>query len=381
MRALHLPAMPDGESNAPFSFPDKIPTASALQFSKTDFPLPQLPAGHGIDSDPTYHIRVLTTALTRGELGWGETLAPDRWGLSGGAIPGHDVVGVIEEDHGISGAALEPGTKVWGLIAFSRDGAAADVTLGRASELARVPLPPAGVDERAWDEQLATIPLSGLSAWQALFVHGGLTVPEKEVANAGLDSGKKVLKKVLVTGAVGTVGNLAVQLAKAVGCHVVAVCGERNAGFVKGELGADEVIKYDGVGFKGLGDEMRERCVSGVDVVVDTTGGEMLRDILVREGVVKNDGVVVSVAHPLVVFGRESKGEIEQRLLRRGLHFCFFIVEPNGQQFERIGELVEIERVRGFVESVYDLENGQEAADRVEMRGAVRRGKVVLRVV
>jgi len=379
MRALHLPAIPDGESNAPFSFPDSIPTASALQFSKTDFPLPQLPAGHGTDSDPMYHIRVLTTALTRGELGWGETLASNRWGTSGGAIPGHDVVGVIE-DGGVSGAVLEPGTKVWGLIAFSRDGAAADVTLGRASELARAPLPPVGVDERAWDERLATIPLSGLSAWQALFVHGGLAAPEKEAASAGLEGGK-VVKKVLVTGAAGTVGNLAVQLAKAARCHVVAVCGERNAGFVKDELGADEAIKYDTVGFKGLGNEMRERCVSDVDIVVDTTGGEMLRDILVHEGVVKNEGVVVCVAHPLVAFGGESKGEIESRLLRRGLRFCFFIAEPNGQQLERIGELVETGRVRGFVESVYDLENGQEAAERVETRGAVRRGKVVLRVV
>src|SRR5690242_3851488 len=98
MRALHLPGLTVATNGKPpYSFPNEPAPASALEFTPEGFPEPEAAEGSdsGDGSDTVYKIRVLTTALTRGELSWSETLAPDRWRVHGGAVPGHDVVGIV----------------------------------------------------------------------------------------------------------------------------------------------------------------------------------------------------------------------------------------------------------------------------------------------
>ncbi|MET9232402.1 NADP-dependent oxidoreductase [Lentzea sp. NPDC003310] len=114
-----------------------------------------------------------------------------------------------------------PGDEVFGLLPFPRGhGAYAQFAVGPAR--AFVPKP-----ERLTHVEAAALPLAGLTAWQAL------------VETAGLTAGSRVL----ITGAAGGVGHLAVQIAKARGAHVIAQVSPGNAEFVR-SLGADELIDY-----------------------------------------------------------------------------------------------------------------------------------------
>ncbi len=125
-------------------------------------------------------VRVHAAALTRNELEWPTDRLP--------AIPSYE----------LSGVAVASGEEVYALTPFDRDGVAAEFAVVPESVLA--PKPAALTHIEA-----AAVPMGGLSAWQALFVHGGLERGER----------------VLVTGASGGVGHLAVQIARAAGAEVV----------------------------------------------------------------------------------------------------------------------------------------------------------------
>ncbi|MFZ1925590.1 MAG: NADP-dependent oxidoreductase, partial [Solirubrobacteraceae bacterium] len=169
------------------------------------------------------------------------------------------------------------GNDVSGVVELSRmDGfAAGDEVLGIASsggyaEFATVPATliarkPASISY----EQAAALPVSGLTAWQALFDSGGL--------QAG--------QTALVAGGAGGVGHLAVQFAKHAGARVIATGSARNREFVLG-LGADEYIDYKS---QDVGE-----VASDVDVAFDTVGGETTESLVptLREG-----GVLVTIAN------------------------------------------------------------------------------------
>ncbi len=125
-----------------------------------DAPLPAPAAGEAL-------LRVHAAGITPTELTWSETYrTPDgRERLP--TIPGHDVSGVVEAlGPGVSEVSL--GDVVYGLIEFPRDGSAAEYVAVRAGDLAPKP--------RTLDHvHAAAVPLSALTAWQALFVHAGLS--------------------------------------------------------------------------------------------------------------------------------------------------------------------------------------------------------------
>src|SRR5262249_42769389 len=153
------------------------------------------------------------------ELSWGPTYTTPDGRERLPTIPGHELSGVVETvATGVT--TVKPGDAVFGLTDFWRDGAAADYVAVHAADLAPKP-------ESLTDEQAAAVPLSGLTAWQALFDHAGL-------------SARQI---VLIHGAAGGVGTYAVQLAHWRGAHVVGTARMANANFLK-ELGADEVIDY-----------------------------------------------------------------------------------------------------------------------------------------
>src|SRR5205814_10287290 len=112
------------------------------------------------------------------------------------------------------------------------------------------------------------IPVAGLTAWQALFDRGGL------------ESGQTVL----VAGAAGGVGHFAVQFAKLAGARVIGTGSSRNRDFVLG-LGAEEYVDYT--------QQDVAEAVSGVDVALDTVGGETTQSLVptLREG-----GIIVTIA-------------------------------------------------------------------------------------
>jgi NADPH:quinone reductase-like Zn-dependent oxidoreductase len=262
-------------------------------------------------------VHVHAAAITRDELDWPVDRLP--------AIPSYELSGAVDATGpGVEGLAT--GDEVYALADFGRDGAAAEYAVLAEGLLAPKPTTLDHVES-------ASIPLAGLSAWQALFDHGNLQAGER----------------VLVHGAAGGVGSFAVQLAAWRGAHVI---GGASAGGVEitRALGADEVVDTSATSF--------EEVVEPVDLVFDTSGGDLLArsPAVLREG-----GRLVSVAE-------EPKGA--------GI---YFVVEPNRGQLGELARLADAGDLRPLVDSVYPLADARAAFERSMATG--KRGKVVLRVV
>ena len=189
-------------------------------------------------------------------------------------------------------------------------------------------------------------------------MHAGVGLP-------GAGEKARPRKRVLVTGATGGVGTMAVQLARWAGCEVVVLCSKLLAAFAE-ELGAEEVVVYDGE--PDWAARLREN--GSVDVVVDAAGGAVLEGAF---GCVKDGGVVVSIATP-------PAKELVEREGKRGVRGLFFVVEPNGEVLGRIGEVVERKALVGVVREVVGLKEAGEVGVEVGVRGRRGRGKVVVRI-
>jgi NADPH:quinone reductase-like Zn-dependent oxidoreductase len=262
-------------------------------------------------------VRVLAAAITRDELDWPVDRLP--------AIPSYELSGVVEAI-GPDVDAVSPGDEVFALTPFDRDGVAAGFAAVPADVLAPKP--------RTIDHlESAAIPMGALSAWQALFVHGEL------------DAGQRVL----ILGASGGVGHLAVQLAKSRGAHVIGTASSSGLDIVQSG-GADRVIDRD-TGF--------EDAFEPVDLVFDTAGGELLRR---SPAVLRPGGRIVTIA--------EEPPE--------GVEATYFVVDPDRDQLVRISELVDRGELHPVIDRVYDLGDARAAFAR-SMAGG-KRGKVVLRV-
>lgn len=145
--------------------------ADGLRLEEVELPVPR---------EGEVLVKVYAAAITRGELEWPEGGLP--------AVPSHELSGVV----------VDTGEHVFALTPFDRDGVAAEYAVVPTANLAAKPLNLTHVEA-------AALPMGGLSAWQALFVHGRLQPRER----------------VIVTGSSGGVGHLAVQLARHAGAVVV----------------------------------------------------------------------------------------------------------------------------------------------------------------
>ena len=269
-------------------------------------------------------VRVHAAGITRDELEWPADRLP--------ATPCHELSGVVAgvgpDVHDI--AAGEP---VYALSGFDRDGAAAEYAIVPSEFVAPKPVTLSHTES-------AAIPLAGLSAWQALFDHGNLAEGQR----------------VLVHGAAGGVGSLAVQLARERGAHVIATVSTPDVETARA-LGAHEVVDHTKLRF--------EDVVDRADLVFDTAGGDRLERSL---EVLPPGGRLVSVASE----------PPQERAAERGVEAIYFIVEPNrGQLVERAG-LVDRGRLRPMIDEVFPLIDARQAFKR--SLGRDHRGKIVLRV-
>ena len=242
-------------------------------------------------------------------------------------IPGHEFSGEIAA-LGAGVRELGVGDLVYGLNDWYRDGAQADYCVALVADCAPKP---ASVDH----VHAAATPISALTAWQGL------------VERAGLAAGQRVL----IHGAAGGVGTIAVQLARWRGARVTGTASAANLDFVRG-LGADEVIDYRAERF--------EDVVRDVDVVFDTVGGETLER---SWGVLKPGGRLVTVA---------ASGE---RTTDERIRAAYFIVEPSRTQLAEIARLVDGGALRPVVGAVFPLAEARQAYQHKPSHG-----KVVLRV-
>ena len=202
--------------------------------------------------------------------------------------------------------------------------------------------------------EAASVPLSAITAWQALFVHSGVS---------GLDDPDSKGKKVLVTAAAGGVGVWLVQLARIAGLHVIAQVGnEKNDALVR-KLGAAETVNYKTTGLREWAEEHGQ-----VDILIDCLGGKALEDAWFA---VKEGGYLNSIFEPPV-----NRRPVE--LKGKAVENKFFIMEPNGQQLAVITRLIDEDKCETVVDSVWKLEEYGGAFKRLDSGHA--NGKVVIKV-
>jgi alcohol dehydrogenase len=271
-------------------------------------------------------------------------------------ILGNDLAGVVLRV-GPGVRRFKPGDEVYARPDKDRIGAFAELIAIREASVAIKP-------KRLTMEEAASIPLVGLTAWQAL------------VERAQLKAGQKVL----IHAGSGGVGTIAVQLAKRLGAIVATTTSTANLDWVKG-LGADIVIDYRKDDF--------EATLRDYDVVLDTLGGEVLEKSL---RVLKPGGKLVSIAGPpdpdfareigaswvLTLAMRLLSRRIRSSAKRLGVNYSFLFMRSSGDQLREIGSLIDAGLIRPVVDRVFPLESTKEALAYVEKGRA--KGKVVVRV-
>ncbi|KAM0552623.1 hypothetical protein ACHAPJ_007720 [Fusarium lateritium] len=302
---------------------------SALVLDK-DVPIPDIKAGQIL-------VRVHATTVTRDELTWPESYHEEQ------RVPGYDFSGVVERVEGPS--KFKPGEEVYAMVSTTRGSTWADYAMALEDEVALKP------SKLSWAESV-TVPLSALTAWQALFVHAG--VPESAFdTSVKHDAGRKLL----VTGASGAVGSYIVQIGALAGLHVVAASSstERNGEFLR-SLGAHEVVEYA---------ELEKRSF---DIIVDTVGGKTLAQ---SWHLVADEGILISVESSSFDFTRSPPTG------KKHVKAIFFIVEPSGEQLEKLAKALDAGHVKPFLAQTFPLEDAKKAYEKASVR-MERRGKVVL---
>lgn len=189
-------------------------------------------------------------------------------------------------------------------------------------------------------EQAASVPLAGLTAWQALVTKGKIKEGNKVLIHAGS----------------GGVGTLAIQIAKHFGAFVATTTSGKNVALVK-ELGADLVIDYTTQNFE---DEL-----SNCDLVIDTIGGETLARSF---KVLKKGGKMVSI-----------KSQDNDNLAQKyNVHFEWFFMSPDGKMLSELAGLISQGAIKTVIDSVFRMDQAAEAFDRLATGRA--KGKIIIAV-
>ena len=245
-------------------------------------------------------------------------------------IPGYEIAGIVEKT-GANITKLKVGDAVYGYPTFG--GGWADYITVKEWEVAVKPKTLNFVES-------AAVPMSALTAWQAL------------VDVAKLQPGQTIL----IHGGSGGVGSFAIQIAKARGARVIATASTANQDLLK-QLGADVAIDYTKTKF--------EDVAKNVDAVLDPVGKETLAR---SYDVVKKGGIVMSlVALP-------DRAELQ----KRGIHGAAISVHPDSEDLAEIAQLIDAGKIKPMVTQVLPLSEAIAAEQQAATHHT--RGKVVLRI-
>ncbi len=247
-------------------------------------------------------------------------------------ILGYDLAGTIAElGPGVTQFAV--GDAVYTNSDSTRNGGYAEFAAIRASEIA---LRPKSLDA----VPAASVPLAGLTAWQALFDVGGLTAGQT----------------ILIHGAGGAVGGFAVQFARNAGATVIATAGGADRDYVQG-LGAQSVVDYK--------TERFEDAAKEVDIVLDTIGGETQQRSFTT---MRKGGILIATPGP----------PDQEAAQAHGVRAKMVGVTPNAAQIAEIAALIDAGRVKTRIGLVLPLSEARQAHEQLERGGT--HGKVVLTV-
>jgi NADPH:quinone reductase-like Zn-dependent oxidoreductase len=272
------------------------------------------------------------------------------------ATMGSDLAGVVTEV-GSHVTRFKPGDAVFANIF--------DLGTGSLAEFAAVPesvaaLKPANLDF----VQAASIPMVGLTSWQALKERLNLLAGQKLFIPAGS----------------GGIGTFAIQLAKQLGAAVGTTTSTGNLDLVR-RLGADEVVDYKKQEF--------EQVLRGYDAVLGTVKGDAIEKSI---GILKPGSRIVSLVGPLdaafaharrlnfvlkFVFGLMSR-KIMRLAKKRDVAYSFLFVRPDGVQLAEIGELLATDRIQPVIDKVFPFDQAKEALEYLGQGHS--KGKVVVRM-
>ena len=269
-------------------------------------------------------------------------------------ILGHDAAGVVVRV-GPGVRQFKPGDEVYSRPDDFRIGSFAEFIAIKEASLALKP-------KALTMAEAASIPLVGLTAWQAL------------VEKANLKKGQKVF----IQAGSGGVGTFAIQLAKHLGAFVATTTGTANVDWVK-RLGADIVIDYKKDDF--------ETILHDYDVVLNSQDSATLAKSL---RVLKPGGKLISVSGPPdPAFGEEIRAPwfvksvmrllsfgIRRKAKRNKVSYSFLFMKANGSQLREIGALIDSGAIRPVLDRVFPFEATRQAMDYVESGRA--KGKVVV---
>jgi len=247
-------------------------------------------------------------------------------------VMGYDVSGDVVEV-GKNVQSIKVGDAVYARPNQEDAGAIAEFARLKENELAIIPANVSYTDA-------ASVPLAGLTAWQALITKGNLKKDDKVLIHAGS----------------GGVGTYAIQIAKHFGAYVATTTSAKNAELVR-SLGADLVIDYKTRKF--------EEELSDYDLVVDMLGGETMANSF---KVLKKGGALISIK------GQDTDG----LAAKYGVRFESFFMSPDGKMLAELGALISDGIVRPVIDSIFPMDQASAAYDRLATGRAV--GKIVIAV-
>jgi len=314
-----------------------------------EMPMPELRDDEVLVEVHAAGVNLLDSKIRDGEF---KLILPYRLPL----ILGHDVAGVVVKA-GPRVRQFKPGDAVYARPDDFRIGTFAEFVAVKESSLALKP-------KNLTMAEAASIPLVGLTAWQAL------------VAKADLKKGQKVF----IQAGSGGVGTFAIQLAKHLGATVATTTSTVNVGLVK-NLGADVAIDYKTQDFEAV---LRDQ-----DVVLNSQDGKTLEKSL---RVLKRGGKLISISGPPdPEFGQDIAAPGFVRLVMRllsagvrrkakglGVAYSFLFMKASGSQLREITALIEAGAIRPVVDRVFPFEATNEALAYVEAGRA--KGKVVIKL-
>ncbi len=247
-------------------------------------------------------------------------------------VMGYDVSGIVVEV-GADVKSVKVGDAVMARPNQDDAGAIAQFARLKENELA---IKPASLSHA----EAASVPLAGLTAWQALITKGNLKKGDKVLIHAGS----------------GGVGTYAIQIAKQLGAYVATTTSGKNAELVR-SLGADLVIDYKTQQF--------QEEISDYDLVFDMLGGDTLTDSF---KVIRKGGALVSI-----------KGQDTEDLASKyDVRFEWFFMSPDGAMLAELVALISAGNVKPVIDSEFTFEQAGEAYDRLATGRAV--GKIVVSV-
>lgn len=246
---------------------------------------------------------------------------------------GQDFSGTVEKV-GSSVTGFKVGDDVYGRPSTGKDGSYAEFIEVKANEVALMP-------KTITYDEAATIPLAGTTAWDTL------------INKAKIQKNQRIL----ILGASGGVGSMAVQIAKNRGCFVIGTTSNVNLDFVK-NLGCNEVIDYTNQDFT---ERLRD-----IDVVLDTVGGEHQENAF---KVLKRGGILVSTANKP---NQETANSF-------GVRCEYASAGPNAHILNELRSLIEMGQLRPVVDKVFRLEDAKQAQNYSQTGKA--RGKIVLEIL